>query len=457
LSRFDLLVRGGTVVRPGGAATADIGVFDGVVAAVGPDLEGSAGETIDASGLHVFPGVVDAHVHCNDPGRADWEGLVHGTRALAAGGATTFVDMPLNASPPTVDGASFDLKVAAAEGAATVDFALWGGLVPGDLDRLDELAARGVVGFKAFMCPTGIDDFGMADDGTLLAGMERAARLGLPVAVHAENAELTTRLAAKAVAEGRTTMRDYLASRPVVAELEAIERAVAMAESTGCSLHVVHVSTAAGVALVAAARARGADVTCETCPHYLALDEEDAVELGLVAKCSPPLRSRQDVEDLWLAVLDGEVDLVASDHSPGLPESKLGDDVFAAWGGIAGCQTLLRVLLTEGPPRGLSLEAVTELSAAAPARRFRLAGKGSLEPGADADLTLVDVGIESTLVPAELQSRHRLNPLVGRPLRGRVERTILRGSTVCLGGDMVASPGGRLVRLYPGRSSEARS
>jgi len=457
LSRFDLLVRGGTVVTPGAAETSDIGVLDGVVAAVGPDLEGGARETVDAAGLHVFPGVVDAHVHCNDPGRADWEGLVHGTRALAAGGATTFVDMPLNASPPTVDGASFDLKVAAAEGAALVDFALWGGLVPGPLDRLDELAERGVVGFKAFMCPTGIDDFQMADDETLLAGMERAARLGLPVAVHAENAELTTRLAAKALAEGRRTLRDYLASRPVVAELEAIERAVDMAESAGCSLHVVHVSTGAGVALVTAARSRGVDVTCETCPHYLALDEEAAIEVGLAAKCSPPLRPRQDVEDLWRAVLGGEVDLVASDHSPGLPERKQGDDAFAAWGGIAGCQTLLRVLLTEGPPRGLSLEAVAELSAAAPARRFRLAGKGSLEPGADADLTLVDVGIEATLTREELLSRHRLNPLVGRPLRGRVERTILRGSTVCLGGDMVASPGGRLVRLYPGRSTEARS
>jgi len=457
LGRFDLLVRGGTVVTPAAVEVADIGVLDGVVAAVGPDLAGSARETLDASGLHVFPGVVDAHVHCNDPGRADWEGLAHGTRALAAGGATTFVDMPLNASPPTLDGASFDLKLAAAKGSASVDFALWGGLVPGDVDRLDELAERGVVGFKAFMCPTGIDDFEMADDETLLAGMARAARLRLPVAVHAESAELTTRLAAQALREGRTTLRDYLASRPVVAELQAIERAVVMAELTGCSLHVVHVSTGTAVHLVAAARARGVDVTCETCPHYLALDEEDAVELGLVAKCSPPLRPRHHVEDLWRTVVAGEVALVASDHSPGPPELKQGDDAFAAWGGIAGCQTLLRVLLTEGPPRGLPLEAVAALSAAAPARRFRLAGKGSLAPGADADLTLVDMGIEAALGSGELLSRHRQSPLVGRPLRGRVGRTILRGSTVCLGGDMVASPGGRLVRPDPGLSTEARS
>jgi allantoinase len=457
VSTFDLLVRGGVLVTPDGCRPGDVGIADGRIVATGPELEGSARETIDAAGLHVFPGVVDVHVHCNDPGRADWEGLGHGSSALAAGGATTFVDMPLNASPPTVDGPSFDLKLAAATGSAFVDFALWGGLVPGDLDRLDELADRGVVGFKAFMCPTGVDDFVAADDDTLHAGMERAARLGLPVAVHAENAELTGRLAAEAVSRGRTSMRDYLDSRPVAAELEAIGRAIGMAEETGCSLHVVHVSTGRGARLVESARARGVDVTCETCPHYLVLDDEDAERLGTVAKCSPPLRRREDLEELWGALLDGAVELVASDHSPSPPVLKLGDDAFSAWGGIAGCQTLLRILLTEGPPRGLSLEAIASLCAAVPARRFAFVGKGSLAPGADADLALVAPADEEVLTAAELRSRHRLNPFVGRALRGRVARTIVRGSTVCLEGDMVASPGGRHVRPQPGRSTEARS
>ena len=442
---------------PAGAAALDVAVVDGLVAALEPELEGDALETIDAAGLHVLPGVVDAHVHCNDPGRTDSEGLVHGTRALAAGGATTFVDMPLNASPPTLDGASFDLKLAAAEGRSAVDFALWGGLVPGPLDRLDELAARGVVGFKAFMCPTGVEDFEMADDDTLRDGMARAARLGLPVAVHAEDPDLTSRLAAQAVRAGRLSLRDYLHSRPVIAELEAIEKAVVMAEETGCSLHVVHVSTGSGAQLVAAARAKGADVTCETCPHYLALDEEDAVAIGMVAKCSPPLRQRRDLEALWESLLAGRVDLVASDHSPSPPELKAGADAFAAWGGIAGCQTLLRVLLTEGLPRGLPLERIAGLAAASPARRFRLAGKGSLEPGADADLVLVDLEHGAVLTEDELLSRHRLNPFVGRRLRGRVVRTIVRGSTVWLGGVMVDPPGGRLVRPEPRASTEARS
>jgi allantoinase len=362
--------------------------------------------------------------------------------------------MPLNASPPTLDGASFDLKVAAATGTANVDFALWGGLVPGDVNRLDELADRGVVGFKAFMCPSGIDDFPAADDETLHAGMERAARLGLVVAVHAESAAMTARLGARAVAEGRTSLRDFVASRPVQAELEAIERALALAADTGCALHVVHVSSGRGVRLVAAAKARGVDVTCETCPHYLALGEEDLEELGLSAKCAPPLRPRSERDGLWRALLGGEVDLVASDHSPAPAALKQGEDAFAAWGGIAGCQTLLRALLTESAARGLSLEAIATLCASAPARRFGLAGKGALAPGADADLVLADLGHEAPLTAGELLSRHPLSPFVGRPLRGRVVRTILRGSTVVRDGDMVAPPGGRLLRPLP-RSAEA--
>ena len=219
----DLVIRGADVL---GAGPADIAVQDGAIAAVEPELPGGA-EEIDARGLLALPGAVDAHVHLNDPGRAHWEGFDTGTRALAAGGTTCAIDMPLNAIPPTVDGAAFDAKARAAAGHAHVDVALWGGLVPGDPDRLDELAARGVVGFKAFMSASGVEEFPAADDLTLLEGMARAARLGLPVAVHAESDAITSALARRAVAEGRTAMRDYLASRPVVAELEAIGRALA--------------------------------------------------------------------------------------------------------------------------------------------------------------------------------------------------------------------------------------
>jgi allantoinase len=287
--------------------------------------------------------------------------------------------------------------------------------------------------------------------------MARAARLGLPLAVHAESAELTRRLAAEAVSEGRTSLRDYLHSRPVAAELEAVGRAIAIAEETGCSLHVVHLSSGAAVRLVTEARTRGVDVTCETCPHYLALDEEDAVALGMVAKCSPPLRPRDEVEDLWDALLKGHVDLVGSDHSPSPPELKQSSDAFAAWGGIAGGQTLLRVLLTEGARRGLSLEAIATLASATPARRFDLPGKGALGPGADADLAVVDLAAESALKAADLLSRHPLSPFIGRKLRSRIAFTMVRGCIVARDGVMVAPPGGRLVRPASGASTEARS
>jgi allantoinase len=420
---YDLLIR----------ADRDVAVQDGAIAAIGPELEGVARVEIDAHGLHVLPGVIDAHVHFNEPGRTDWEGWATGTRALAAGGATTCVEMPLNAHPPTVDGAAFDAKVRAAEAAAIVDFALWGGLVPGNVDRLDELADRGVVGFKAFMCDSGIADFPAADDDTLRAGMERAAALGLPVAVHAE------RPSALAQPAG-TTWRDFVASRPPPAEHEAIERALELAAETGCALHVVHVSTAHGVALVTAARERDVDATCETCPHYLTLSEDDLETLGARAKCAPPLRPAAEREALWRSIRD--VAFVASDHSPCPPAMKSGD-FTAAWGGIAGCQSLLALLLDSGR---LELPAIAALTADGPARRLRLA-KGFHE-GADADLVLVDR--DDRHAPA-LHDRHGLSPFAGRPLRGRVVRTIVRGTTVFLDGRIVAErPLGRLLTPIKG-------
>jgi allantoinase len=448
VSAFDVLVRGGLVVGSDGVA--DVGILDGAIAAIAPDLAGGAAEEVDAGGLVVLPGAVDAHVHLNDPGRAGWEGFATGTAALAAGGTTSAIDMPLNAIPPTLDGASFDAKVAAAAGTAHIDMALWGGLVPGDLDRLDELAARGVVGFKAFMSASGVEEFEAADDLTLVEGMARAARLGLPVAVHAESDELTGRLARRAVADGRTGVADYLASRPVVAELEAIGRAIAFAAETGCALHVVHVSSGRGVALVADARARGIDVTCETCPHYLVLDAQDAERLGAAAKCAPPLRPTAEREALWDRLLAGDVELIATDHSPSPAALKdTGTDHFAAWGGIPGAQTLLALSHDAGTVRrGLPLARLAELTAGAPARRFGLTpAKGQLTAGADADLALLDPTAEWTLHRDDLLDRHRLSPFVGRPLRGRVVRTLLRGRTIVRDGRLTGvAPAGRILR-----------
>jgi allantoinase len=439
MSDVDLIVRGDE---------RDLAVADGLIVAAGPELSATAREEVDARGLLVLPGVVDAHVHLNEPGRTEWEGFATGTAALAAGGTTCAIDMPLNAIPPTIDGAAFDAKVAAATGVARVDVALWGGLVPGDPDRLDELAARGVVGFKAFMAASGVQEFEAADDLTLVEGMARAARLGLPVAVHAESQELTSRLAQRAVAEGRVGVRDYLTSRPVLAELEAIGRAIAFAAETGCALHFVHVSSGGGVALVAQARAVGVDVTCETCPHYLVLDADDAERLGAVAKCAPPLRPAAEREALWAALGAGHVDLVATDHSPSPATLKEGGDFFEVWGGIAGAQTLLALLYDEGVVgRGLSIDALVALLAAAPARRFGLApAKGALEVGADADMALLEPSATWTVAREELLDRHRLSPFAGRALRGRVVRTILRGRTIARDGRVVGEPCGRVLR-----------
>jgi allantoinase len=421
VSAYDLIVRGGDVVTPTGVRRADVGVADGLVAGVEPELGGGAAREIDARGLHVLPGGLDPHVHFNEPGRTHWEGLATGSAALAAGGFTAFFDMPLNSTPPTVDAAGFDAKLAAARASSRVDYGLWGGLVPGNQRHLEALAERGVIGFKAFMSNSGIDEFAHADDVTLHEGMAECARLGRLVAVHAENDALTSR-------PRGASAPDWMASRPVVAELEAISRAITFAEDTGCALHIVHVSSGRGVALVTDARLRGVDVTCETCPHYLMLSEADVEALGAVAKCAPPVRDATEQERLWEQVRGGAVHFLTSDHSPSEPSLKAG--AFGdAWGGIAGCQTTLTLLLTEGHhERALALETVARLTSAGAAERFGIPGKGRIEPGADADLALVDLAHERTLTVDDLEYRHKLSPYLGRRLRARVRTTLLRGA-----------------------------
>jgi allantoinase len=447
VSVHDLILRGCTLVTADGPSEADLAVANGKIADVSPRLGGAAREEVDASGLHVFPGAIDAHTHFNEPGRTGWEGFAAGTRALAAGGMTAYAEMPLNAYPPTCDAESFDEKLSLAKSYSLVDFALWGGIQPDNLDRLEELAERGVAGFKAFMSTTGTLDFQAADDLTLYEGMARAAELGLPVLVHAENKTITDSLAARAVGTLRTTARDYLNSRPVVAEVEAIGRAILFAEETGCSLHIVHVSTGRGVVLVAAARAEGVDVTCETCAHYLVLTEEDVEQLGAVAKCAPPPRSHQDLEELWERIFEHDIEFVTSDHSPCPPVMKAGGDFFRAWGGISGCQSLLHVMLDEGHhTRGLPLEQVAALTSRSVADRFGFSGKGCLEVGSDADLALVDLDSSFVLRTEDLFYRHKMSPYVGLTFRGKVVRTVVRGTTVFREGRIVSDPVGELIR-----------
>jgi allantoinase len=418
----------------------DIAVEDGKIIAIGPELPGGT-EEIDARGLHVFPGLIDVHLHFNEPGRTEWEGAATGSRALAAGGGTLFVDMPLNSTPCTVDAAGFDRKRAALAQSSITDFALWGGLIPGNIPEMAELADRGVVGFKAFLCDSGLSEFPRADDLTLFEGLREAARLGLPVAVHAESQELTQR-----VQRDRGSVKAFLASRPVIAELEAIQRATLLAREAGAKLHIVHVSSGRGVALAAEARAQGADVSIETCPHYLFFTEDDLERLGAVAKCAPPLRDAAEQNALWAQLLAGAVDIVASDHSPAPPEMKSGD-FGQAWGGIAGVQSTLGVLLDRGYHcRQLSLDRIASLVAAEPARRFQIPAKGAIAIGMDADLALVDLSQSAQLRPEHLKQRHALSPYLGRTFRGCVVRTIRRGETIFASGEITARSPGRFVR-----------
>jgi allantoinase len=451
MPEFDLLIRGAQPFPEIGIAAGKIVSFN----------RGSAREEIDATGWHLFPGVIDSHVHFNEPGRTDWEGIETGSRALAAGGGTLFFDMPLNAHPPTCDAESFDLKLAAAKKNSLVDFAFWGGLVPGNLDKLEELAERGAVGFKAFMANSGIEDFSRVDDLTLREGMKRAAKLNLPVAVHAESESLASKLSKEKIAAGKISVRDYLESRPVEVELEAIRRAIELAGETGCALHVVHVSSGEGVALIADAKKSGVDVTCETCPHYLILTEDDVEKIGALAKCAPPLRAADVQKNLWRQLLAGNVTTIGSDHSPSPPEMKADQNFFKVWGGISGGQHTLPLLLTEwsaglrpgglersnnSPGRRPALQLVSDLLSANVARRFQIPNKGKIAVGFDADFALVDLRQSFPVAKADLFYRHQQSPYAGRVLTGKVVQTILRGQTVFKDGKIVAPPAGRLVK-----------
>ncbi|MEO8613921.1 MAG: allantoinase AllB [Luteolibacter sp.] len=412
MSDHDLIVR---------SIHGSLAIRDGVIAASGPDITGSAREEIDFGDALILPGWIDAHVHFNEPGRADWEGLSTGSRALAAGGGTTFFDMPLNSSPPVITRAAFEEKRRIAEQKSCLDFALWGGLTPDSLDHIEAMANAGAIGFKAFMCPSGLDEFQDANPSTLRKGMEIAARVGLPVAVHAEDPEVI-RHHQLAHPPASTDMRAWLDSRPIEGELSAIRIAIELAGETGCELHIVHVTCPEGIDLVTAAKKRGVRVTVETCPHYLLLDDEMAILIGPPAKCAPPIRSREAVEALWQKLLTGEIDTIGSDHSPAPPDLKQGDDLFAMWGGIAGIQHALPLLLSRNQSY------ISQLSSNV-AHRFRLPMKGSLTPGHDADFMILKKQ-PFTITPDQLLTRHPISPYLGMTSAYTIAATWLRGRKV---------------------------
>lgn len=428
----DLIIRQATF--PDGSV-ADIGIAEGMITEVRRSLPDRGKREVDASELHVLPGFIDAHVHFNEPGRADWEGLSSGPAALAAGGGTTFFDMPLNSDPPVLNAARLLEKRAIAEQKSLVDFGLWGGLCPGHTDKIDEMAEAGAIGFKAFLCPSGIDEFPATDAATLREGLLRAKQWKLPVGVHAEAPEVLERAAARVTGE---SFRSFLDSRPKEAEVASIRMACEIAGETGGSLHIVHISCAEGLAEVVRAKEQGADVTAEVCAHHLLFNEEAALNIGARAKCAPPLRPAKDVKALWKSLLAGEVDTIGSDHSPAPLDMKTGDDFFAIWGGIAGCQHAwpgflgaLQVLKPKALPDSV------EMGSSQVAKRFRLARKGTLAAGFEADLSLVEFKTSSLIHSDQLHYRHKISLYEGFSPDCRVEHVFRRGELIVAGGEIV--------------------
>lgn len=444
--RYDVIIRNGMLVCPDGVKQAEVAICDGKIVEIAAEISGEATETIDAAGKHVFPGVTDGHVHFNDPGRTEWETITTGSSALAAGGGVAYFDMPLNCSPCTLDAKNFKAKLAVAQKDSLVDYAFWGGFTPKNLDKLEELAECGVIGFKAFSCFSGIDEFERADDYTALVGMEKLAKLGLPLMVHCENAEITRDLTSLALSNNKTTVRDYFAARPPITEIENVSRMIAFAEETGCKLIIAHISTAKAVELVSQARCRGVDVCCETIGHYLILTDDDVERLGTVAKCSPPIRDANNQTKMWAKLLNNEIAFVSSDHSPCDPKLKNGE-FLKVWGGISACQTTLSGMLTHAyHDRKVPLTDIARLTAQNVNEIFKIQGKGKIEVGFDADFALVDLDQAFTLEADNLFYLHKVSPYVGDRFRGTVTQTILRGTTIFKDGKIVSKPVGKHLR-----------
>ena len=427
---MDLVIRSSRVVLPDGTvAPASVVVRDGRIAAVAFD---ALAADVDLGDLVLMPGLVDTHVHVNEPGRTEWEGFATATRAALAGGVTTIVDMPLNSLPPTVSAAALTEKRAAAAGQCHVDVGFWGGAIPGNAGDLADLHAAGVFGFKAFLADSGVPEFPPLTPASLRAAMAAVSALFV---VHAEDpARLRSAPPSRHYA-------DFMGSRPGAAECAAVEAALDAAEATGSRVHILHVSDAAAAGVVAAGRARGVRVTAETCPHYLTLDAAEIPDGATEFKCCPPIRGAANRDALWSALADGAVDIVVSDHSPSPPELKQGD-FGSAWGGIASLQLGLPLVWTGALARGHGIADVVRWMSTGPADLVGLAGKGRIAVGADADLVAFDPSATFTVDPAALHHRHPVSPYAGRLLTGVARRVWLGGAEV----SPADPPRGRLLR-----------
>jgi allantoinase len=442
MAEYELVIRARRAVTPEGVRPVTVAVRDGRIAAVaGPGETPDAVSVEELTGPEVLlPGLVDTHVHVNEPGRTEWEGFASATRAAAAGGVTTLIDMPLNSLPPTTSVAALAAKRAAAGPAAVVDVGFWGGAVPGNLAGLAGLHEAGVFGFKAFLADSGVPEFGLLDAAGLEEVLAETARLGALLIVHAEDPGV---LAAAPDPAGRA-YAGFLASRPAAAEDTAIAGLLAAAARHGARVHILHLASASALPLIAAARADGVLVSAETCPHYLSFCAEQVPDGATEFKCCPPIRDAANRDGLWAGLAGGLIGAVVSDHSPcppGLKQWESGD-FGAAWGGISSLQLGLPAVWTQARPRGHGLDDVVRWMAAGPAALAGLATKGAIAPGRDADVVAFDDTAAFTVDPARLCHRHPVTPYAGQTLTGVVRRTWLRGRPAG------AAPAGRLLTRH---------
>lgn len=450
---YTLVITNGHVATPDAVLDTDLAIKDGRIAAIGDGLASQAQKVIDAHGQMILPGMIDDHVHINEPGRSDWEDYHTGSQALAAGGTTTMLVMPLNALPARTTDKEFKRHIRIADGKSYVDYGLYGGLVPGNLEEIGKMADDGAFGYKAFMATTGSDehgDFKNVNDLELLEGMQEIAKTRVPVLVHAENATITDGLAAEKISAGKTDIQDYVDSRPPFVEVEAVRRAIYLAEQTDVRLHFVHLSTPAAVAEVTKARKAGLKVTCETCPHYLILDRNQFEQIGPLAKCSPALRDPDVVKGLWSKLFNGEIDTIGSDHSPAPMSMKQSptNNIFDIWGGISGCQNNVDLLYDQAVTKhGLPVTDFIKITAEKPATLFGIPNKGKLEVGYDADITLLDLNQSYVLEKSDMYYKNKISAYEGFKINDRVTTTILRGKVIyTLDDGFTNNPTGQLLK-----------
>lgn len=428
---YDLLLKGGTIVEPHQVSVCDIAIKEGVIVKITSHIDSEGVPTVELDGKIVLPGAIDVHVHFNEPGNVEWEGIETGSKMLAAGGATLYFDMPLNSNPPTIDVASLQLKETLSAEKSVIDYHFWGGLVPDNIHELEGLAECGVIGFKAFISNSGFEPFQSVDNVALLKGMKEISRLGKILALHAESNEMTAFLAQQKIEQGKVEPKDYCESRPISAEVEAVQRALCYAEITGCALHFVHISSPEAVNIINEAKNRGLNVSLETCAHYLLFNDEAFETHGVFAKCAPPLRAPSVQQELLYSLIEGKIDFITSDHSPCSPDLKdLSKwNFFEAWGGISGGQFTLLAVLEVAKNHQLPLTTVAKLTAEAPATRFGISNKGQIAVGFDADFAIVE---EAPFVVTKdnMYAKHKDSIYENFKFKHRIVSTYSRGRRV---------------------------